>query len=52
VGRITLAFQRWGSQEDWVSKVLLRHALASIIQVKPKQHEAPNFSWWCCHTAQ
>jgi hypothetical protein len=30
---VTLALQQFGGKEDWVSKTLLKHFMASIIQV-------------------
>lgn len=31
-GRVTRAFLEFGSKDDWVSKTLLKHTLAAIIQ--------------------
>jgi hypothetical protein len=31
---VTRAFAEFGSKDDWVSKTLLKHALAAIIQVR------------------
>jgi len=33
-GRVARALREWGGQDDWVSKVLLRHALATAIQAR------------------
>jgi hypothetical protein len=32
-GRVTTAMAQYGSQDDWMSKTLLKHYLASVIQV-------------------
>ncbi|KAF6256993.1 hypothetical protein COO60DRAFT_1461367 [Scenedesmus sp. NREL 46B-D3] len=38
-GRVTTAMAQYGSQDDWMSKTLLKHYLASVIQARWRGHQ-------------
>lgn len=40
-GRVAVALAEYSHKDDWMSKTLLRHYLASVIQVHNLHHQCP-----------